>query len=150
MMTSRLPRDPSVMEREARAVELKTAGKTYDEIAAEVGYTNRSAARKAVVRALERKPVESVEEMRKIEGFRLDALTEALSKIIFDPEATYDEQIKAINAATRISESRAKLFGLCVPLQIETSGTSTLNVVFSSKLRNVTGMSDYELEVQRT
>lgn len=149
-MSSRLPRDPSVMEREARAVELKTAGKTYDEIAAEVGYTNRSAAHKAVIRALQRRPVESVDEMRSVEGSRLDALTVAVSKIIFDPEASYDEQIKAINAAVRISESRAKLFGINAPLKVETSGTSTLNVVFSSKLRDVTGMSDYELEVQRT
>lgn len=149
-MTNRLPRDPAIMEREARAVELKTAGKTYDEIAAEVGYTNRSAARKAVVRALERRPVESVDNMRKIEGSRLDTLTVALSKIIFDPEATYDEQIKAINAAVRISESRAKLFGLHAPLQVETSGTSTLNVVFSRALHSDIGMSDYELEVDRT
>jgi hypothetical protein len=147
-MSNRLPRNPSVMEREARAVELKTAGKTYDEIAAEIGYTNRSAARKAVVRALERRPVESVGEMRSIEGSRLDLLTAAVSKIIFDPEASHDEQLKAINAAVRISESRAKLFGLYAPLQVESSGTNTLNVVFSSKLEHV-GMSEPELTIER-
>ncbi|MEC3853459.1 hypothetical protein [Paenarthrobacter ureafaciens] len=136
------------MDREARAVQLKTAGKTYDEIATEVGYTNRSAARKAVVRALERRPAESVEEMRTVEGLRLDMLTASVWKIINDPEATFDEQIKAINAAVRISDSRAKLFGLYAPVKVEAKGNTTMTVVFSSALENTGGMTEPELIVE--
>ncbi|ALE07249.1 hypothetical protein AL755_20130 [Arthrobacter sp. ERGS1:01] len=133
-MSSRLPVDLSVLEKETRAVQLKTEGYSYDDIAVAVGYSNRSAAHKAVVRALNRRPAESVDQMREVEGLRLEGMNQTLAEIINSEAASFDEKIKAINAAVRVSESIAKLFGLYAPIKTETSNTGTIEVVFSAAL----------------
>lgn len=63
--------------RRLRCVELAGEGKTYEQIAAEVGFSNKSSARKAVVAALGARQVDAVDELRRLEVSRLDQLQSA-------------------------------------------------------------------------
>jgi hypothetical protein len=64
--------------RKARAVELAIPGRRYDDIAREVGYSNRGTAHWAVSQALRERTTEAVEELRTaLELLRLDELQDA-------------------------------------------------------------------------
>ncbi len=60
--------------RRVRAVELKAAGLTYDQIAAELGYANRGTVYRLVSDALKAQTVEAVDQLRSLEVERLDRL----------------------------------------------------------------------------
>ncbi len=64
--------------RKCRAVELALHGKTYDQIAREVGYANRGTAHRVVRKALADRLVDNIDELREFEAARLDALQAAL------------------------------------------------------------------------
>jgi hypothetical protein len=64
--------------RRARAVELRTAGLTYDRIAVELGYANRGTVYHVVSEALKAQTLEAVGELRNLEVERLDRLQLAL------------------------------------------------------------------------
>jgi transcriptional regulator len=68
----------AVLEREHRVVKLRTQGKTFDQIAKELGYADNTGARAAWIRATERAPMESVNEYRQIHMTRLEALVAIL------------------------------------------------------------------------
>lgn len=141
-MGSQMPRDPSLMEKEALAVDLRASGHSYDEIAAAVGFRTRSAAHKAVTRALERRPAQSVDNMRAVMGAQLDILNRAVFDVLGDERSMPDTKLKAVAAAIRIAERRAKLFGLDAPISREVAGEgSSVTVVFSDALA-VQGMND--------
>jgi hypothetical protein len=93
-------------ERDARAAELKGENWTYDEIAKEVGYANKSSACRAVQRALKAAVVPAANALRIREFARLELLWEALEPGI---EAG---DVKAITEARKISESLRRLFDL--------------------------------------
>ncbi len=63
--------------RKRRAVELALAGYSYDDIAVEVGYSNRGCAWRVVAKALNENVASNVEEYRQVELARLDALMAA-------------------------------------------------------------------------
>jgi len=95
-----------VLERQVKALELAREGKSYDEIAEEVGFYDRSGARKAVVRALESKVVEGANELRLLEAARLDA-------IMIEPyRRAVDGDDAAVRQYLRISDRRVRLLGL--------------------------------------
>jgi hypothetical protein len=64
--------------RRERCVELALAGHSYDEIAEQVGYANRGTAWRTVTKALEQNVADSVDELRRVEGERLDTLQDAV------------------------------------------------------------------------
>ena len=64
--------------RRARAVELRTAGLTYDQIAIELGYANRGTVYRVVAEALKAQTLDAVEELRGLEVQRLDSLQLAM------------------------------------------------------------------------
>ena len=68
----------AVLEREHRVVKLRTQGKTFEQIAKELGYAGHAGAREAWLRATERAPMESVNEYRQIHITRLEALVAIL------------------------------------------------------------------------
>ena len=92
--------------RHARAVELATAGLTYEQIAAELGYANRGTVHRIVAQTLRRETVEAVDELRRLELDRLDALQRSLWA------AAMGGDIEAAKAVARIVESRCRLLGL--------------------------------------
>ncbi len=103
------PRAIARAEHEAVALELRKAGATYDEIARRLGYSNRSAARRLVVRALDRTVSEPANELRTLECARLDALLQALW-----PKAM-EGNPRSVEVALQVMERRARLLGLDAP-----------------------------------
>ncbi len=92
-----------LLERRTRAVQLVSAGCSYDEVAVELGYANRSGAWKAVQAALRAREAESVDEYRLLNLQRLDAL---LAQVW--PDAMRGDP-KAVATARRILDSQCRL-----------------------------------------
>ncbi|MFZ0325574.1 MAG: hypothetical protein WAN48_15755 [Actinomycetes bacterium] len=92
--------------RRSRSVTLAMAGLSYDEIAREVGYANRGTAWRTVTKALEQKVADSVDELRQVEGERLDALQAA----VWGQALAGD--VAACTAVLKIIDRRIQLFGL--------------------------------------
>lgn len=95
-----------VVERRTQAVERLAAGMTYDEVAAELGYANRSGAWKAVQTSLKAVQADTVEEYRALTIDRLEAL---LAQVW---PAAMDGDIHAITAARRIVDAACRVLGL--------------------------------------
>ncbi len=125
----RIARDANAALRAARAVQLRTQGLTYEQIAAECGYSDRASAWNAVQGELSRIVAEPVDILRKLEMARLDEMLAAIwPKVTHKPEpldGSEDEDERkakrrgadlfAIDRAVAIMERRAKLMGLDMP-----------------------------------
>lgn len=106
------PKNLKARERAIAALELRRTGMTFEDIAAQLGYSSRSGAYNAVNRYLQRIEYEGVDELRKIEGERLDRAMLAIWPQVLNGD------LGATNALVRIQERRAKLFGLDAPQKI--------------------------------
>ncbi|MFB6568378.1 hypothetical protein [Streptomyces noursei] len=103
-------------ERRAKAIKMKIDGASYSEIAAALGYASRSAAHMDVKRSLEKHVIEeglAIEAWRELELARLDTLQQA----IWDKAMSGDP--RAIEAALKILDRRAKLLGLDSAIKLE-------------------------------
>jgi len=100
-------------ERQARALELRKAGATFQQIADQLGYANRAAARNAVMRALQSIIGEPAQELRQLELERLDAMMLGLW-----PRARKGDEA-AVDRVLKIMERRAKLLGLDTPARTD-------------------------------
>jgi len=89
-----------------RAVELKTAGYTYAQVANELGYTSRGTAYNVVAKALRDQTATAVSGLRDLENTRLDALQLTLW------DAAITGNVKAVNSIVRIVQARVRLNGL--------------------------------------
>jgi hypothetical protein len=94
------------LDRTLEALRLRQAGFTYDEIAARVGYANRSSAFRAVSSALKRTLKEPCDAVRMVELTRLDQMIKALWP------AAEKGNLGSIDRVIKIMERRAKLLGL--------------------------------------
>jgi hypothetical protein len=92
--------------RKVKAVELRTAGYTYTQVADEMGYTSRGTAYNVVTKALREQTTEAVADLRGLENARLDALQMAL----WDAAMTGD--VNAAVAVVKIVQTRVHLNGL--------------------------------------
>jgi len=108
MRKHRLP-NPEVLEREARVVELRIAGRSWYEIGQTVGLSP-TGAHQAYKRALDRIPSEQVAELRKIDNERIDALLGAAWEPALKGSARHIEVI------VKLLERRARLMGLDAPM----------------------------------
>jgi hypothetical protein len=86
-------------------VELRTAGRTYQSIADELGYRNRGAVHNIVAAALRACTTEAVETLQHLEGERLDALQQALWAKAMEGDLP-------AAAVVRIIQTRCRLYGL--------------------------------------
>lgn len=116
---------PDQASRYREVIRLRAAGLKFDEIAERVGYKSRSGAKEAYDAALRWWGRETIDDMRTIEGERLEDVWRLtytrLLECARDPEATA-EMVAVANAAVRISQRRSALFGLDSPRQVEISG----------------------------
>ena len=96
----------TVIERRTRAVELARSGMSYDDIAKELGYANRSGAWKAVQAALKEHEAEAVDEYRVRQVLALD---EMQSRVWGEALAG---DTKAIGTVLRVIDQRCRLLGL--------------------------------------
>ena len=109
--------DPTTAARHRQVVELRIAGRTFDEIAVDVGYAGRQSAsppvrqsaKKAYDTALQRWAIEGVEQQRIIQSARLDALWQVTYRAV---EAG---DLGQVGNCLRIEKRRAELWGLDQP-----------------------------------
>ena len=99
-------RRATAAERRKQALELRRAGLTYDEIAATVGYTNKSAACKAVKAAIADITRESAQELLSLELERLDDMQAGLYK------GARSGDPAAVDRVLKIIDQRARFLGL--------------------------------------
>ena len=95
--------------RRAKAVELRTAGLTYDRIAVELGYANRGTVYRVVSEALRTQTLEAVGELRSLEVARLNSLQSAMW------QKAMDGDVPSAVAILRCIMARCRLLGLDGP-----------------------------------
>jgi hypothetical protein len=95
--------------RRARAVELRTAGLTYERIAVELGYANRGTVYHVVSEALKAQTLEAVGELRSLEVERLDSLQLAMW------HKAMEGDVPSAIAVVRVIMARCRLLGLDGP-----------------------------------
>ena len=96
--------------RRTRAIELRATGLSYDQVAAEVGYTNRGTAYNVVTQALAAREAQSVDHMRDLKLARLEAAHAALW-----PRAMQGH-VPSVAALLRILDLQCRLQGLYEPV----------------------------------
>lgn len=123
-------------ERDAQAARLRAQHLTYDDIAAQLGYSSRGHAYQAVQRALIAAVREPAEELRQIELDRLDALARTCQDVLArhhvvvshgkvvagsdgTPLADDGPVMQAVDRLLKIQERRAKLLGLDTPVKAD-------------------------------
>lgn len=100
------PRNVADAERRAKAISLRKAGATFEQIAQQVGYSDKSAAYNAVQVALQHLEREPAEELLTLELARLDDMQLALASRVRGGDE------KAIMAALAVMDRRARYLGL--------------------------------------
>lgn len=126
-------------QRDAEAVRLRVEGHTYQHIADQLGYNDRSDARKAVEGALTASIREHADELRQMELIRLDSLWLEAMKVLHAAHVTVSNGkvvtvekdgekvpvpddapvLQAIDRLLKIMERRSKLLGLDAPAKVE-------------------------------
>lgn len=104
-------RDANAAQRVALAIKLRSTKMTYESIAAQCGYSNASACRKAVMRELDRCVVKAVDDLRLEELDSLEKLELECWRIFADKERKRG-QLFAVDRILQIKDRRAKLMGL--------------------------------------
>lgn len=111
-MSGKNIRQPDERFKAQQCLELRREGHTWQEIADRLGYADRSGARKAAQRLLDRTEFESVDEYRVLESDRLDALHAAYWT------AAMNGYLDAAKLVLRISAQRCRLLGLDLPARV--------------------------------
>lgn len=131
----RFVRSLDTAERDAQAARLRSQGRTYREIAEELGFASRGAAHDAVARALHAVVKDDAEALRQREAERLDGLyEEALAvlerthyahshgRLVYDddgrPLQDDGPKLAAIRELRTLRESYRKLYGLDAPQRL--------------------------------
>lgn len=105
--------NPTTLEKEAKVLELRRGGLTFDMIAERLGYASASGAHKAYVTACNRIVYADVVETRKIEMDRLDIAQAAIWTNVIAGE------VPSVIALIKIMERRARLLGLDMPTKAQ-------------------------------
>ena len=98
--------------RDSEAAVLRAEGMSYDEVADALGYSGRSAAHKAVQRALSDVVRQSTDEARVLAQQRLDGLRRMLVGLVTEGAMVPRDIIAAARALLAVEEREAKLLGL--------------------------------------
>lgn len=137
--SGRYERTLASAERDAQAARLRAQHWTYQQIADELGYPDKSVAYRAVQRALRAAIREPGEELLALELERLDRLARAAEEVleahhvkVAGGEIVYDEAgqpledtrpvLEAIDRLLKIQERRARLLGLDAPVKQQITG----------------------------
>ncbi len=102
--------------RRVRALQLVGEGRTYQQVADELGYANKGTVHHLVQQELGAQLVESVAELRQIEVARLDALQE----VLWDRAMSGD--LRAVKVAAGIIMARCRVLGLLSTTRPEVNG----------------------------
>ncbi len=146
-------------ERDRDAVQLRSRGRTYQQISDELGYGHSSNARRAVKKALEGIIVDAREDFIKLQLDELDMMTRSVievletkhyvvseGRIVYrgDKELLDDSPVlQAVDRLLKISDRRAKLLGLDAPKRIEVGdGTPDLDAAVRELEAELTQRAD--------
>lgn len=111
-----LPERVQELEAEADALTLRLSGLSYRRIADTQG-CSVSTAHDRVERALRAYvPQEDVDQLRKIEGERLEAAIGAVLRVLSSEHARAADVLAAAGTLARLQERKAKLYGLDTPV----------------------------------
>lgn len=111
-----LPERIAELEAEAHALTLRLSGLSYRRIADTQG-CSVSTAHDRVERALRAYvPQEDVDQLRKIEGERLEAAISAVLQVLSSEHAKPADVLAAAHTLARLQERKAKLYGLDTPV----------------------------------
>jgi hypothetical protein len=97
---------PELLAKEQKVVTLRREGLTWEQIAAEVGYSSPSGASDAYYRASSRVVRDDIETIRQLENDRLDILFHSVWQKAIDGDH------KAVETCLKVMTRRAKLLGL--------------------------------------
>lgn len=111
-------------EKRRKALALREANLSYEEIAQAMGWSHRSVARRFVERALKATYQEPADEVRRLELRRLDRLARdwwplALARKDAKTGEAIPPDPDALDRMMKLMDRRAKLLGLDAPVQIE-------------------------------
>ena len=112
----------AALAKEAQAIDLHACGKSYDAIAADLGYANRGSAWKAVNRGLRAKRDERAASYLRIAIERYETLLAAW----WEP-ATTGGDVQAANIVLRILEQLAKILRLEKERNVEINDTIVIS-----------------------
>lgn len=101
-------RDRDVILKGLRAIELRSAGCSWTEIADQIGYSSGASAYNLVKRLMDRLPREGVREMQLVQHERLLALLASVWDKATDPN--HPEHLKALDRALDVIDSITKLW----------------------------------------
>jgi hypothetical protein len=107
-------RDVNAAQRAKEALKLRAQMLTYDEIATRCGYATRDAARKAILREMDRTIVRNVDELRDAELHMLNIMHSECWQLFMDKSNQW--RYAEVERLLRISERRCKLMGLDTPI----------------------------------
>lgn len=125
------PGKVSARQRELDALTLRKAGATFDQIKDEVGYKTRSAAYKAVMRALHRLADEARDEteaLRAMELIRIDTMWLEAWRLVLDRELPNRERLNAMKVCVSLIRERAQIGGLRIPAGLEVDARVSGNI----------------------
>lgn len=105
-MVNATERRATAAEKRKQALDLRRAGWSFEDIAEEVGYTNKGSAYRAVKQAIADITRESANELLELELARLDDLMAGAY------EAARNGDLFAIDRVLKIIDQRAKFLGL--------------------------------------
>lgn len=124
-------------EKRKKALDLRRAGWSFDDIAVEVGYANRGSAHRAVKQGIAAITRESATELIELELSRLDDLLAGLY------EQARNGDLFAVDRALKIADQRAKFLGLYDHKPDDTSAEVRAALVgFKEGLRGLFGQDD--------
>ena len=134
-----------VIQKQQKALRLRNLGASYDQIAEQMGYFDRSGARKAVKACLDRAEFEPVMEQRFIQSERLDMMVTRCLQAVLNGDL---DQVRNVIA---IEKRRAELWGLDATKTIEVTGQdggviqTDLGQVLIDRLRSLSVSSESTL-----
>lgn len=147
---------PDMMELQAQILEYRTAGMSFEHIAKLLGYSVRYIF-KQYEKALAAIIAPEVQELRKQEGERLDTmLIPCMAKIMEARNAAltgmpYETPINEMMLSLRISERRARLFGIDMPTDVPKGvGHGGADPLAFLQALNIATMDTDELERLKT
>jgi len=124
-------------EKRKKALELRRAGWSFEDIAAEVGYANKGSAHRAVKQGIAAITRESATELIELELSRLDDLLAGLY------ESARNGDLFAVDRALKIADQRAKFLGLYEHKTDDTSAEVRAALTgFKEGLRGLFGADD--------
>lgn len=143
--TNRFVRTPETARQDARAAELRAEGYSYQQIADELGFSDRGRAHHAVRRALRDIAEKPAAAVRDLELRRLDAMYEAVMEVLERRHVTVSHGkviehdggpliddapvLAAVDRLLKIQARRAALLGLDAETKVNLSGGVTYEII---------------------